>query len=70
MTKQQRIMLIAAISGADARTVAKQLAGRPARGAVLRQRIEDAKQKVDSKDASAIAPSCDVAAARVLSSEV
>lgn len=51
MTKQQRVMMIAAISGADPRTVQKQLDGKPAHGVVLRQRIEDAARQVDRGEA-------------------
>ena len=47
MSNTQRILLIAGISGADPRTVAKQLAGKPAHGAVLRRRIEEATNQVD-----------------------
>ncbi len=48
MTEQQRVMMIAALAGADPRTVRKQLDGKPAHGAVLRQRIEDAARQVEN----------------------
>ncbi len=49
MIEQQRVLMIAALAGADPRTVRKQIVGgKPAHGAVLRQRITDAARQVDS----------------------
>ena len=49
MIEQQRVLMIAALAGADPRTVRKQIVGgKPAHGAVLRQRITDASKRLDS----------------------
>lgn len=56
MTEQQRVMMIAALAGADPRTVRKQLEGKPAHGAVLRERIDAAARQVEGMPAGASMP--------------
>lgn len=57
VTQQQRILMIAALAGADPRTVRKQLVnGKPAHGVILRERIAEAAAKVDKETPGATSP--------------